>query len=51
MLQRHVDVARDLRAFGDGLDQFIAPMRRVRVEEPDPKVALDAIERADQGGE
>ena len=54
VLQRHVHVARDLRAFGDGLDQFVRPMRRMRVEQANPEIALQRIQfaqqRADRGG-
>ena len=41
VLQRHVDVARDLVALRDGLDQLTAPMRRMRVKQADPKIAVD----------
>ncbi len=48
VLQRHVDVAGDFVALGDGLDEFVAPMRRVRVEQADPKLAFDLLQLAQQ---
>ena len=42
VLQRHVHVARDFRAFGDGPDQFIRPMRRMGVKQSNPKIAGQA---------
>ena len=43
VLQRHVDVAGDLRALGDGPDELVAPVRRMRVEQADPEIALDGV--------
>ena len=43
VLQRNVDVARDLVAFSNGLNQFIAPMRRMRVKEAYPEFAFDLL--------
>ena len=51
VLQRHVDVARDLFGSGDRLDEFIAPMRGMRVEEPNPELAFDRVEFAQQFGQ
>ncbi len=48
MLQRHVDVARDFAALRDRLDQFVAPMRRMRVEQAHPEIALDFLDLAKQ---
>src|SRR6185369_8676085 len=33
VLQRDVHVSSNLRGFGDGLNQFLGPMRRMRVKE------------------
>ena len=43
VLQGHIDVARDLFAFCDRPDQFIGPMRRMRVEDADPEIAGNAV--------
>src|SRR6266581_3221082 len=43
MLQRNIDVARDLVALCDGFNQFIAPMRRVRVKQAHPEFAFDLL--------
>ena len=43
MLERHVHVARDFLAAGDGLDEFIRPVRRMRVEQTDPEIAGQRI--------
>jgi len=51
VLQGHVDVTGDFRAFGDGLNEVITPVGGVGIEETDPKVASDFIEGADEGGE
>ena len=51
VLERHVDVARDLGALGDGPDQLVAPVGRVGVEQPDPEIALDLLQLAQQVGE
>src|SRR5262249_57941470 len=51
MLQRNVDVARDLVASRDGLDQLFAPMRRVRVKQAHPEVAFDLLNLAKQRSE
>ena len=49
VLQRHVHVARHLRAFGDGADQFISPMRRMGVEQAHPEIAGQRVQLAQQG--
>src|SRR6266481_7488899 len=43
MLQRNIDVARDLVALRDCFNQFIAPMRRMRVKQPHPEFAFDFL--------
>src|SRR5947199_3691706 len=43
MLQGNIDVARDLVALRDSLNQFIAPMRRVRVKQAHPEFAFDLL--------
>ena len=48
VLERHVHVARDLWAFGDRLNQFIRPMRRMRVKQADPEIAGQRIQFAQQ---
>ena len=44
MLQRNIDVARNLVALRDGLDQFVAPVRRMRVKQAHPEFAFDLLE-------
>jgi hypothetical protein len=51
VLQRHVHVARDLLARGDSGDQLVGPVRRVRVEQADPEVALERVQLAQQRAE
>lgn len=51
VLQWDVHVAGHFGALGNCLDEFVGPMRRVGVEEADPEVAFDGIERAKEGGE
>ena len=51
VLEGHVDVAGDLFALGDALDEFVAPMSRMGVEEADPEVALDLVEFRQEPGE
>ena len=46
VLKRHVDIARDLVALRDRLDQFVAPMRRMGVEKANPEIALDLFDLA-----
>ena len=46
MLQRHVDVARDFATLRDRLDQLVAPMRRMRVEQAHPEIAFDIFDLA-----
>ena len=43
VLEGDVDVAGDLGALGDGLDQFVGPMGRVGVEQPNPEIAGQAF--------
>ena len=51
VLERNVDVAGDLRALRDRADELIAPMRRMRVEQADPEIALDGVQFTEKGGE
>src|SRR5947207_8578274 len=51
MLQRNIDVACDFVALRDGLNQFIAPMRRVRVKQAHPEFAFDLLNLAKERGE
>src|SRR6266542_1359573 len=50
MLQRNIDVASDLVAPRDGVDKFIAPMRRVRIKQTHPEVPLDFLNFAKKAG-
>src|SRR6266516_407943 len=43
MLQRNIDVARDLVALCDSLNQFIAPMRGVCVKQTHPEFAFNLL--------
>lgn len=51
VLERNIDVAGDFRALGNRLDEFVAPVRRMGVEQPDPEISLDGIELAEEGSE
>ena len=48
VLQRDVDVTRDLVALRNRLDQFIAPMGRMRVKQAHPEFAVDLLNLAQQ---
>src|SRR5262249_36431843 len=48
VLQRHVDVSANLVARGDGGDELIAPVGRVRVKEADPEIAFDLLQFVEQ---
>ena len=48
VLERHVDIPGDLRAFGNGPDQLVGPVGRVGVEQADPEVALQRVQLAQQ---
>src|SRR6266567_3836408 len=50
MLQGNVDVARDLVAFCNRLDQFVAPMSRVCIKQSHPEFAFDLLNFAKQRG-
>src|SRR5262249_12325788 len=51
MLQRDIDVARDLVASSDCLNQFIAPMRRMRIKKAHPKFAFNLLNLAKKRSE
>src|SRR5215510_13423832 len=51
MLERNIDVASDLVALRDGLDQFVAPVGRVRVQRANPEVAIDLLNFAKKRGQ
>ena len=51
MLKRDIDVAGDFGALCDGLNKLIGPMGRVGVEEADPEVTFEFVERTEEGGE
>ncbi len=46
MLKRDVNITGDFGRGCDGLDEFIGPMRGVRVKQPDPKIPGNRIEVA-----
>ena len=48
VLQWDVDITRDLPALGNGRDQFIAPVRRMRVKQSNPKLAVDFFNLAQE---
>src|SRR6266540_2017921 len=50
MLQRNIDVASDFVASRDGVDKFIAPMRRVRIKQTHPEVPLGFLDFAKKAG-
>ncbi len=43
VLERHIDIPGNLVARGDGLDEFVAPMSRMGIEEANPEIALDFL--------
>src|SRR5437763_12299419 len=51
MLQRDIDIARDLVASSDCLNQFITPMRRMRVKEAHPEFPFNLLNLAKERGE
>ena len=48
VLQRHVHIPRHFGALGDGPDQLVGPVGRVGVQKPDPEVALQRVQLAQQ---
>ena len=46
VLQRDVHVTCHLRTLGDGLDQFICPVRGMRVEQTNPELTFERIQLA-----
>src|SRR5438094_9935055 len=51
MLQRDIDIARDLVASSDCLNQFITPMRRMRVKKAHPEFPFNVLNFAKERGE
>jgi len=51
VLERDVDITRDLRAIGDGADKFVTPVRGVGVKEANPEIAFDGVEFAEESRE
>ncbi len=51
MLQRDIDIARDLVASSDCLNQFITPMRRMRVKKANPEFPFYLLNLAKERGE
>ena len=43
VLQGNIDIARDFGALGDGLDQFVRPMRRMSIEQPNPEIPGELV--------
>jgi hypothetical protein len=43
VLKRHIHIAGDMTSGRNTVDQFIAPMSRVRVEEAYPKLPFDPV--------
>ena len=43
VLERDVNVARHFLTFGNRLDQFVRPMRRMRVKQANPKITLERV--------
>ena len=50
MLQGNIDVARNLVASRNGFNEFIAPMRRVRIKQAHPEVPLNFLDFAKKAG-
>ena len=48
VLERNVHVARDFRTLRNGLDQFIRPVRGMRVEQTNPEISFKRIQLAQQ---
>ena len=48
VLERDVDIAGNLGAFRDGLNEFVGPVRGVSVEQANPEVALEFVEGAQE---
>jgi hypothetical protein len=51
VLQRNVNITRDLRALGDGLDEFIGPVRGVRVEQANPEITRQVVKFAQESAQ
>src|SRR5439155_21739035 len=51
MLQRDIDIPRDLVASSDCLNQFITPMRRMRVKKAHPEFPFNVLNFAKERGE
>ena len=48
VLQRHVHVARDFRALGNRRDEFVGPVRGMRVKQANPEFTRQRVQRAQQ---
>ncbi len=51
VLERDIDVFRDLVALGDRFDQLVRPMGGVGVEQAHPEIAFDLVNLAEEGAE
>ena len=43
VLKRDVNITGDFAAVGDCLDQLVTPMRRMRIKQPHPEIAVDLL--------
>jgi hypothetical protein len=48
VLERNIHIARHFFALGNGLDEFICPVRRMRVKQTNPEITLQRIQFAQQ---
>src|SRR5215471_17974267 len=51
MLERNIDVASDLVALRDRVDEFVTPMGWVRIQQANPEVAIDLLNFAEKGSQ
>ena len=48
MLERHIHIPTNFVAGGDRRDEFIRPMRRMRIKQPEPKIAWNCLRATEQ---
>ena len=51
VLQRHIHIPRNFRVASDRRDQLVAPVSRMRVEKPNPKLSFDNCKLIEQSDE
>ena len=51
VLQWDIDITRDVPALGDRRDQFVAPVRRMGIEQSNPKFAVNPFNLAQERGQ